>query len=174
MTGCLDGTRDSQEDPQWSVQEYWHDVTASADWQRSTPWATTGYLGDGIAVTATTMSSTYASTIVSNAGATKPFRDGVDTTAASNYEADTGSFTNATDVDSIGEITTLVDLTSPSPSTDSDSDGMSDAWETAEFGGLTQTAIGDYDSDGYDNIEEYFHYLAGAIQIPVPQNLRIE
>ena len=38
---------------------------------------------------------------------------------------------------------------------------MADNWEISNFGDLTQTAIGDYDSDDYDNIEEYFHYLAG-------------
>jgi hypothetical protein len=39
--------------------------------------------------------------------------------------------------------------------TDSDSDGMPDDWETYYFTDLTQTATGDYDSDGVDNITEY-------------------
>jgi len=38
---------------------------------------------------------------------------------------------------------------------DSDSDGLPDAWETTYFGGLGQTATGDYDGDGTDNLTEY-------------------
>ena len=38
---------------------------------------------------------------------------------------------------------------------DSDSDGMADAWEIANFGNLSQTAAGDYDKDGTSNIAEY-------------------
>ncbi len=40
---------------------------------------------------------------------------------------------------------------------DTDSDGMDDAWETTHFGNLSQTAAGDYDSDGMTNLEEYTH-----------------
>lgn len=39
--------------------------------------------------------------------------------------------------------------------TDTDSDGMDDGWETSNFGSLSQTAAGDYDSDGMTNLEEY-------------------
>lgn len=38
---------------------------------------------------------------------------------------------------------------------DSDNDGMADAWETTYFGGLAQTATGDFDSDGTNNLTEY-------------------
>ncbi|GAA5130146.1 hypothetical protein JIN84_04275 [Luteolibacter yonseiensis] len=38
---------------------------------------------------------------------------------------------------------------------DSDSDGLPDAWETTYFGGLGQTAGGDFDSDGTSNLVEY-------------------
>jgi hypothetical protein len=38
---------------------------------------------------------------------------------------------------------------------DSDGDSMSDAWEIAQFGNLTQTATGDYDGDGVTNYWEY-------------------
>ena len=135
MTGCLDGTRDEQTDPQWSVQEYFYDVTASTDWQADSAYSTVGYSGDGIAVFASTMDSTYATYIVSNAGATVPVRDGVDSSAASHYEAGTGGFTNSVDVDTINKIETLVNLTSPTAPTDSDNDGMADSWETSELGG---------------------------------------
>ncbi len=38
---------------------------------------------------------------------------------------------------------------------DSDGDGLPDTWENAKFGGLTQTATGDYDNDGVKNIDEF-------------------
>jgi len=38
---------------------------------------------------------------------------------------------------------------------DSDGDGLPDAWEIANFGGLGQTATGDFDSDGMTNGAEY-------------------
>ena len=39
--------------------------------------------------------------------------------------------------------------------TDTDGDGMDDGWETTYFGSLSQTASGDFDSDGMTNLEEY-------------------
>jgi hypothetical protein len=40
---------------------------------------------------------------------------------------------------------------------DTDADGLDDAWETTHFGSLSQTAAGDFDSDGMTNLEEYTH-----------------
>ncbi len=42
---------------------------------------------------------------------------------------------------------------------DTDADGMPDAWEIANFGNLNQTALGDFDGDGFNNLSEY---LAGS------------
>lgn len=42
---------------------------------------------------------------------------------------------------------------------DTDSDGLDDAWESAKFGGLSQTAAGDFDSDGMTNLEEFTYGL---------------
>jgi len=39
--------------------------------------------------------------------------------------------------------------------TDSDSDGMPDDWEIFHFGNLAQTASGDWDADGSNNLAEY-------------------
>jgi hypothetical protein len=39
--------------------------------------------------------------------------------------------------------------------TDRDGDGLPDAWEMQHFGGLSQPASGDYDGDGYTNLEEF-------------------
>lgn len=41
------------------------------------------------------------------------------------------------------------------PVVDTDSDGMDDDWEATQFGGLSQAASGDFDSDGMTNLEEY-------------------
>lgn len=38
---------------------------------------------------------------------------------------------------------------------DSDGDGMTDSWEMTHFGGLGQTATGDYDQDGDTNLTEF-------------------
>ena len=38
---------------------------------------------------------------------------------------------------------------------DSDGDGMNDSWEQTHFGGLGQTADGDYDQDGDTNLTEF-------------------
>lgn len=41
------------------------------------------------------------------------------------------------------------------PATDTDGDGLPDAWEMEVFGNLTQTASGDSDNDGLPNNEEF-------------------
>ncbi|RDY57727.1 hypothetical protein [Flagellimonas nanhaiensis] len=38
---------------------------------------------------------------------------------------------------------------------DTDADGMPDVWELTEYGDLTQGSWGDFDSDGWTNLEEY-------------------
>ncbi len=38
---------------------------------------------------------------------------------------------------------------------DTDNDGMADAWEIRVYGDLSQSYRGDFDADGYENIEEY-------------------
>ena len=46
------------------------------------------------------------------------------------------------------------------PSTyDSDNDGMADAWEIRKFGSLNESYRGDFDGDGYENIEEYMNQV---------------
>lgn len=50
---------------------------------------------------------------------------------------------------------------------DTDNDGMADAWEVKEFGDLTQGYGGDFDGDGYENIEQYMNQVDGAAP-PVP------
>ncbi|HWN96650.1 MAG TPA: C-type lectin domain-containing protein [Methylomirabilota bacterium] len=62
------------------------------------------------------------------------------------------------------DITLLGDWSAATPfqvtaTTDCDGDGLPDDWETAAFTNLTQAALGDFDGDGFSNINEY---LAGT------------
>jgi Concanavalin A-like lectin/glucanases superfamily/Bacterial TSP3 repeat len=41
------------------------------------------------------------------------------------------------------------------PVADTDADGLPDSWEMQYFGNLNQAADGDYDGDGFSNLEEY-------------------
>jgi len=51
--------------------------------------------------------------------------------------------------------TTRGDPDKSSPGLDTDEDGLSDTWELEYFGNLSQGAGGDYDNDGYTNLQEY-------------------
>jgi hypothetical protein len=110
------------------------------------------------------MNSAYALYVVQNAGANRVSStsvlspDSADFEAYTEYVNNTGSYRYANTLSSEADWPTF---STPVPPTDSDSDGMADIWEASEFGDLSQTAIGDYDSDGYNNIESYLHYLAG-------------
>lgn len=44
---------------------------------------------------------------------------------------------------------------------DTDTDGMDDTWE-GNVGGMSATASGDHDSDGYTNLEEFLHFMAAT------------
>ena len=70
----------------------------------------------------------------------------------------TGSLHGAGGVNSSseGQVGGFVFAIEPSaPLVDSDNDGMNDAWETTYFGGTGETATGDFDHDGTDNLTEY-------------------
>ena len=43
----------------------------------------------------------------------------------------------------------------PSDPNDTDGDGLPDSWEMAHFGNLDQTATGDPDGDGFNNLAEF-------------------
>jgi len=51
---------------------------------------------------------------------------------------------------------------------DTDNDGMSDAWEIREYGNLNQSYGGDFDGDGYENIEEFFNQVDRTAPIAAP------
>lgn len=114
------------------------------------------YETNGIPVITSVMSDSLVDSILSNVGATKPSRDSVDEGFVSDYYNGTGS--------------TLADnhfpdnyptFPNPSAPTDSDSDGMADTWEQANFGNLSRNGTGDLDEDGYVDLEEYLFVLGG-------------
>lgn len=153
--GNLGCSRNSQSDPHWKVITGWSPLNwLTTDWQKETPFAM-----DDVPVTTTEMSSAYVDRILATVGATKPVRDSLDTRFISEYYAATGS--TKPDMHWADYPTGWPTYATPEPFTDSDSDGMVDNWEDSAFGGLNQTANGDHDSDGYTNIEEYFHELGG-------------
>lgn len=148
--GNLGAGRTSQTDPQWAVGDFWRFTLQSEDYRSLTPWSAP-------AITTSTMSYTAANTILSLVGATAPVRDSVDARVVADFAAGTGRIiNNITYPDDFPTFST----TAPPP--DIDNDGMADSWEASTFGNLGQTAITDFDSDGYTDIEEYLHYLAGG------------
>ena len=54
---------------------------------------------------------------------------------------------------------------------DTDSDGLPDSWELPYFGNLDQNPQGDYDNDGFDNLEEYENGTDPTVFNEAPQNL---
>jgi len=54
------------------------------------------------------------------------------------------------------------------PATDSDQDGLPDAWEIRYFGNLGQNDIGDPDQDSYSNLAELRHETNPALKETVP------
>jgi alpha-tubulin suppressor-like RCC1 family protein/regulation of enolase protein 1 (concanavalin A-like superfamily) len=47
-------------------------------------------------------------------------------------------------------------------SVDTDNDNLPDSWETQYFGNLNQNGSGDYDQDGYTNLQEYLNNTSPA------------
>ena len=58
-------------------------------------------------------------------------------------------------IDNIYVDPTTENAANPAAGGDSDADGMEDAWEVTHFGGTTETATGDFDKDGTDNLTEF-------------------
>ena len=73
------------------------------------------------------------------------------TSDAENDDFDNDGFTNIDEVTLYGS--------DPFENSDTDSDGMIDAWEMEQFGNLLQLASGDFDSDGIKNKDEFLHGL---------------
>jgi hypothetical protein len=151
--GNLGTHRTTQADEdQWNVAARWLDEAVTTDYQKSTPYDTTGGT-----VTTTVMSSAYADSIVSNAGAIRPVRDSIDNRLQTEWNTETGSFIVIAEYP--GDYPTF---STPAAPTDTDDDGMPDSWETT-FG----SNPGVFDANtivtetGYSYLETYLHFLAG-------------
>ena len=107
--------------------------------------------------------------VLADVGANFPMRDAVDTRVIGEVQSCPLGEANLSNC--AGRHPTLADLSPASwpaldpgiPPVDTDNDGMPDSWERANLGGsLDQTANGDFNGDGYDNIENYFNGLVSA------------
>ena len=87
-------------------------------------------------------------------------RDNLDTRIINNFVKRTGQFINGVDSGRT-PIVSWPTLASGTPYTDSDNDGMADAWENTHFGnfsrGSSANSSSDFDSDGYTDLEEYLN-----------------
>ena len=90
-------------------------------------------------------------------------RDSVDTRIINNLVNRRGTFLNGVAANGVGGFPSISwpTLAPGTPAMDNDSDGMPDAWERAYFGstsrGSWSDSQGDFDSDGYTDLEEYLN-----------------
>ena len=112
-------------------------------------------------VTTTSAAQAYDD-VLDNSGATLPKRDVADQQTVQGVRDRTGRI-----IDDPSEVGGYPVLNSTTPPTDTDADGMPDAWEADN--GLDANdatdAVADADGDGYTNVEEY---LNGLVDEPAP------
>jgi len=150
--GNIGASRTTQTGSEWTVAASWRFELADEGWRKLTPWTVSP-------VTTTTMSNEYALEVVANAGATRPFRDSADARVARDFAEGTGSIID--NVKFPDDFPTYQNLPAPA---DNDNDGMADSWESENgFNTSIDDSAGDADRDGYTNIEEYLHFLAGSV-----------
>ncbi|MBV1919042.1 MAG: DUF11 domain-containing protein, partial [Pseudomonadales bacterium] len=154
--GNIGSTRLSQSEPQWNVGTHWRNILLDESFRKSTPWNTP-------AITTTPMSDTYALEVLATVGATKPFRDSVDSRVIEEFSYGTGSI-----IDDIKFPEDFPVFASPIPPIDNDNDGMADAWERDNNLDTSIDDSANITADGYTNIEKYLHQLAGNIVATEP------
>jgi pectate lyase len=112
----------------------------------------------------TTSAETAYAAVLARAGATRPKRDEVDARIVEAVNARSGGIlkTHPEDVGGWPE------LEAGEPYADLDGDGVSDEWERARKTNLNDPSDGakDSDGDGWTNLEEFLHYLAGDVSAP--------
>jgi hypothetical protein len=94
---------------------------------------------------------------LADVGATRPKRDAIDTRLVNDVRSGTGRI-----IDDETEVGGWLPLKSAPPPTDTDHDGMPDAWETTRGLNPLDPADGarDRDGDGWTNVEEYLNDIA--------------
>lgn len=100
--------------------------------------------------------------VLAKAGARLPQQDSVDVRIINDVKNRTGSRVDFPD--DVGGYPTIANGTAP---TDTDKDGMPDVWER-KFGldpNDPNDRNGDFNSDGYTNLEDYLNELAGDITV---------
>ncbi len=97
--------------------------------------------------------------VLANAGATKPERDGVDRRIIEDIKSGSGRLLKKDPRDVGG----WPDLAAGTPYPDDDMDGISGDWEVKNGIDPTNTNDGqqDMDDDGWTNLEEFLHFMAG-------------
>jgi pectate lyase len=90
-------------------------------------------------------------------------RDAVDRRIINNLVTRRGTFVNGVNANGVGGFPSISwpTLAAGTPAMDGDNDGMPDAWERLHFGstsrGLPTDSRGDFDADGYTDLEEYLN-----------------
>ena len=136
-----------------------------AGYPGGTTHATTANSADTATMPTTSAADSYAA-VIANAGATPTHRDQVDSQVVANLTSLGKSGSLWTDQTATGLSNsgygTLAGGTAP---TDTDQDGMPDAWET-KYGlnpNSAADATGDFDKTGYTNIEKYINSLIDGL-----------
>ena len=114
---------------------------------------------------ATTLAERAYADVLDQAGATLPRRDAVDQRIVGSVRDRKGRI-----IDHPLEVGGWPELASGTPPTDTDHDGMPDQWE-GRFGlDLADPGDrnGDFNTNGYTNLEDYLNELAGDIRLPPP------
>lgn len=149
--GCVDGTTSGQGTPASTYAYVTGNIVPSgmvelaADltpYQEVTPFSGSDYTP----IIATDLDTE----LIPYVGCSFPSRDAVDTRIIANYTAGDGTLATT------GTYPTISGGSAP---TDLDNDGMADSWETSNFGDLTRDGTGDFDGDGYTDLEEYINSL---------------
>lgn len=108
------------------------------------------------AVTTTSADQAYTN-VLADAGDRLPMLDAVDTRVLSDVQNGTGHI-----IDDPSQVGGWPALEAGTPLPDSDHDGMPDTWETSKgLNPLVDDSAGDYNGDGYTNVEEYLNGLVG-------------
>lgn len=143
-------------DSEWAIVDYNTDALMNTAWQSLSQFASpAGGLPLTKVVLLAATAEAQAEAILADCGATKPSRDSHDTSMVDDFSDDTGDFLADANYDTNPELWPT--YSTPSPPTDSNSDGIPDDWTAANMGG---DAWDDLAPSGYLWIEEYGNSLA--------------